>query len=71
MRSYCSFKIEDLIVYIKKIIELKRREFVEYVLMDEFSDLFKLCKDIYMFVCKIFDMFFNKKNCYDLDMEMF
>ncbi|CAF2133819.1 unnamed protein product [Brassica rapa] len=70
MRSHCSFKIEDSIAYIEKIIESKRREFVEYVLMDELSDLPKPCKDIHMSVCKIFDMFFNKKNRYDSDTEM-
>ncbi|KAF8114186.1 hypothetical protein N665_0040s0041 [Sinapis alba] len=70
MRSHCSFKIEDSIAYIERIIESKRREFVEYVLMDELSDLPKPCKDIHMAVCKVFDMFFNKKNRYDSDTEM-
>lgn len=70
MRSHCSFKIEDSIAYIEKIIESMRREFVEYVLMDELGDLPKPCKDIHMSVCKVFDMFFNKKNRYDSDTEM-
>lgn len=70
MRSHCSFKIEDSIAYIEKIIESMRREFVEYVLMDELCDLPKPCKDIHMSVCKVFDMFFNKKNRYDSDTEM-
>ncbi|CAN6830071.1 unnamed protein product [Brassica oleracea] len=70
MRSHCSFKIEDSIAYIEKIIESKRREFVECVLMDELSDLPKPCKDIHMSFCKVFYMFFNKKNRYDSDTEM-
>ncbi|CAH8358427.1 unnamed protein product [Eruca vesicaria subsp. sativa] len=70
MRSHCSFQIEDSIAYIEKIIELKRRAFVEHVLMDEHSDLPKPCKDIHMSVCKVFEMFFNKKNRYDSDTEM-
>lgn len=38
--------------------------------MDELCDLPKPCKDIHMSVCKVFDMFFNKKNRYDSDTEM-
>lgn len=38
--------------------------------MDEFSDLPKPCKDIHMSFCKVFEMFFNKRNRYDSDTEM-
>ncbi|CAA7029667.1 unnamed protein product [Microthlaspi erraticum] len=70
MRSHCSLEIEDSISYIQKIIDSKRREFVEHALMDEFSDLPKPCKDIHMSFCKVYEMFFNKKNRYDSDTEM-
>lgn len=70
MKSHCGFKIEDSIAYIEKIIDSKRKEFIEHVLMDESSDLPKPCKDIHMSFCKIFEMFFNKKNRYDSDTEM-
>ncbi|XP_010418061.1 PREDICTED: (E,E)-geranyllinalool synthase-like isoform X2 [Camelina sativa] len=70
MKSHCGLKIEDSIAYIEKIIDSKRKEFMEYVLMDKFSDLSKPCKDIHMSLYKVFEMFFNKKNRYDSDTEM-
>ncbi|KFK22220.1 hypothetical protein AALP_AAs67262U000200 [Arabis alpina] len=70
MKSHCGSKIEDSIAYIENIIDSKRKEFMEHVLMDEFSDLPKPCKDIHLSFCKVFEMFFNKKNRYDSDTEM-
>ncbi|KAL1210782.1 (E,E)-geranyllinalool synthase [Cardamine amara subsp. amara] len=70
MRNHCGFEIEDSIAHIEKIIDSKRKQFMEHVLMDEFNELPKPCKDIHMSLCKVFEMFFNKKNRYDSDMDM-
>lgn len=70
MKNHCALQIEDSIAYIEKIICSKRKEFMEHVLMDEFSDLSKPYKDIHMSLCKVFEMFFNKKNRFDSDTEM-
>ncbi|CAE5962779.1 unnamed protein product [Arabidopsis arenosa] len=70
MKSHCGLEIEDSVACIEKIIDLKRKEFMEHVLRNKFSDLSKPCKDIHMSLCKVFEMFFNKKNRYDSDTEM-
>ncbi|KFK40733.1 hypothetical protein AALP_AA2G034100 [Arabis alpina] len=70
MRTRSGLEIEDSLGHIEKIIESKRKEFLEHVLVDGLSDLPKSCKEIHISCCKVFEMFFNKKNRYDSDTEM-
>ena len=70
MRNTSGLDIENSIAHIEKIIDSKRKEFLEHVLMDGLSDLPKPCKEIHMSCCRVFEMFFNKKNRYDSDTEM-
>lgn len=70
MKSRSGLEIEDSFVHIEKIIELKWKEFLEHVLVDGLSDLPKSSKEIHISCCKVFEMFFNKKNRYDSDTEM-
>ncbi|XP_010547397.1 PREDICTED: (E,E)-geranyllinalool synthase [Tarenaya hassleriana] len=63
-------RIEDSIAYIEGIIDTKRKEFLEHVLMDGFSDLPKQCKELHLSCCKVFEVFFNDKNRYDSETEM-
>ncbi|CAA7015168.1 unnamed protein product [Microthlaspi erraticum] len=69
-KNHSGVEIEDSIAHIEKIIESKRKEFLEHVLVEGLSDLSKPCKEIYMACCRVFEMFFNKKNRYDSDTEM-
>ncbi|EOA33506.1 hypothetical protein CARUB_v10019776mg [Capsella rubella] len=70
MKNHPDLEIEDSIAHIEKIIDFKRKELLEHVLVDGLSDLPKSCKQIHLSCCKVFGMFFNKKNRYDSDMEM-
>ncbi|CAA0306496.1 unnamed protein product [Arabidopsis thaliana] len=70
LKNHPGLEIEDSIAHIEKILDIKRREFMEHVLVDGLSDLPKPCKEIHMSCCKVFEMFFNKKNRYDSDTEM-
>ncbi|CAE5962780.1 unnamed protein product [Arabidopsis arenosa] len=70
LKNHPGLKIEDSIAHIEKIIDSKRKEFMEHVLVDGKSDLPKPGKEIHMSCCKVFEMFFNKKNRYDSNTEM-
>ncbi|KAG7585056.1 Terpene synthase metal-binding domain [Arabidopsis thaliana x Arabidopsis arenosa] len=70
LKNHPGLEIEDSIAHIEKIIDSKRKEFMEHVLVDGQSDLPKPCKEIHMSCCKVFEMFFNKKNRYDSNTEM-
>lgn len=69
-KNHSAVEIEDSIAHIEKIIESKRKEFLEHVLVEGLSDLPKPCKEIHMSCCRVFEMFFNKHNRYDSDTEM-
>lgn len=70
MRNHSGLEIKDSIAHIETIIDSNRKEFLKHVLVDGLSDLPKPCKEIHMSCCKVFEMFFNKKNRYDSDIEM-
>ncbi|KAK6149889.1 hypothetical protein DH2020_017414 [Rehmannia glutinosa] len=55
--------IEDAIAYVKQILEMKRKEFVKHVFMDD--DMSKSCKQIHLSCMKVFEMFFNSDNLFD------
>lgn len=63
--------MERAIDHVREIVEKKKKEFVEQVLMDGgFDDLPKPCKLLHLSCLKTFHMFFNSSNRYDSDTEM-
>nr|WBO38705.1 terpene synthase 34 [Aquilaria agallochum] len=62
--------IEDSIAHVRNILEMKRQELLQHVLLDEFSNLPKLCKLFHLACVKVFQMFFNTSNRYDSNTDM-
>ncbi|KAK3015532.1 hypothetical protein RJ639_006663 [Escallonia herrerae] len=62
--------IEDSIGYVKNILDEKRRELLQHVLMDELSDLPKPCKHLHLSCLKVFQMFFDSGNRFDSNTEL-
>ncbi|XP_027338125.1 (E,E)-geranyllinalool synthase-like [Abrus precatorius] len=62
--------IEDSIAFVREIIEKKRKEFLEHVLIDGLCDLPKPCKQLHLSCLKVFNMFFNSRNIYDSNTEL-
>ncbi|CAK9136639.1 unnamed protein product [Ilex paraguariensis] len=62
--------MEDSIAYTKAILDEKKKEFLEHVLMDGFNDLPKICKHLHLSCLKVFQMFFNSANLFDSDTEL-
>ncbi|KAK2969848.1 hypothetical protein RJ640_030157 [Escallonia rubra] len=62
--------IEDSIGYVKNILDEKRKELLQHVLMDELSDLPKPCKHLHLSCLKVFQMFFDSSNRFDSNTEL-
>jgi geranyllinalool synthase len=62
--------IEESIAFVREIVDEKKKEFLEHVLMDGYSDLPKPCKHLHLSCLKVFQMFFNSTNGYDSNTEM-
>lgn len=62
--------MEELTANVRGIIEKKKEEFLEQVLMDGFADLPKPCNQLHLYCLKVFQMFFNSSNLYDSNMEL-
>ncbi|XP_062162550.1 (E,E)-geranyllinalool synthase-like [Alnus glutinosa] len=62
--------IEESIAFVREIVDKKKKEFLEHVLMDGYSDLPKPCKHLHLSCLKVFQMFFNSTNGYDSNTEM-
>ncbi|KAK3028505.1 hypothetical protein RJ639_038573 [Escallonia herrerae] len=62
--------IEDSIGYVKNILDEKRKELLQHVLMDELSDLPKPCKHLHLSSMKVFQMFFDSSNRFDSNTEL-
>ncbi|KAH7545954.1 hypothetical protein FEM48_Zijuj01G0149000 [Ziziphus jujuba var. spinosa] len=62
--------VEELTANVRGIIEKKKEEFLEQVLMDGFADLPKPCNQLHLYCLKVFQMFFNSSNLYDSNMEL-
>ncbi|KAK7327930.1 hypothetical protein VNO77_22023 [Canavalia gladiata] len=62
--------IEDSIASLREIIEKKKKEFLEHVLIDGLCDLPKPCKQLHLACLKVFQMFFNSRNIFDSDTEL-
>ncbi|XP_058073232.1 (E,E)-geranyllinalool synthase-like [Magnolia sinica] len=57
--------IEDSIKFIRRILDKKKKELLEHVLVDGVSDMPKSCKQLHLSVLKVFQMFFNSSNDFD------
>ncbi|KAH7545952.1 hypothetical protein FEM48_Zijuj01G0148700 [Ziziphus jujuba var. spinosa] len=62
--------MEGTIEYVKEIVEKKKMEFIEQVLMDGFNDLPKACRQFHLSCLKTFQMFFHSSNRFDSNTEM-
>ncbi|XP_058756101.1 (E,E)-geranyllinalool synthase-like [Vicia villosa] len=64
------FEIEDSIAFVREIVEKKKKEFLELVLIDGLSDFPKPSKQLHLSCLKVFQMFFNSKNSFDSNTDM-
>ncbi|XP_058750802.1 S-linalool synthase-like [Vicia villosa] len=64
------FEIEDSIAFVREIVEKKKKEFLELVLIDGLSDFPKPSKKLHLSCLKVFQMFFNSKNSFDSNTDM-
>ncbi|CAJ2648693.1 unnamed protein product [Trifolium pratense] len=64
------FDIEDSIAYVREIVEKKKKEFLELVLIDGLCDLPKPSKHLHLSCLKVFQMFFNSKNRFDSNTDL-
>nr|QIQ53211.1 terpene synthase [Stellera chamaejasme] len=71
-------EIEDSIAHIRNILESKRQELLQHVLLDNYNELMstddrhhfpKPCKQLHLACVKVFQMFFNTRNRYDDDSD--
>ncbi|XP_059635113.1 (E,E)-geranyllinalool synthase-like [Cornus florida] len=62
--------IESSITNVREILEEKKKELLEHVLMDGFNDLPKPCKHLHLSCLKVFQMFFNSNNRFDSKTEL-
>ncbi|XP_058073237.1 (E,E)-geranyllinalool synthase-like isoform X1 [Magnolia sinica] len=69
MKENPEANIEYSISSIRKILDVKKKELLELVLMDEFNYMPKACKRLHLFCLKVFQMFFNSSNGYDSPTE--
>ncbi|KAG8634467.1 hypothetical protein MANES_17G041800v8 [Manihot esculenta] len=63
-------ELEDSIAITKKMLEEKRREFIQEALMDGFNELPKQIRQLHLSCLKVFEMFFYSTNRYDSNTEM-
>ncbi|KDP20922.1 hypothetical protein JCGZ_21393 [Jatropha curcas] len=52
------------------MVDEKKREFIEHVLMDGFNDLSKESRHLHLSCLKVFQMFFDSSNRYDSSTDM-
>ncbi|CAL5183398.1 unnamed protein product [Lathyrus oleraceus] len=64
------FEIEDSIAFVREIVEKKKKEFLELVLMDGLSDFSEPSKQLHLSCLKVFQMFFNTKNSFDSNTDL-
>lgn len=62
--------IEDSISFMKGILDEKRREFLERILMKGLDDLPRPCKLLHLSCFKVFQMCYNSTNRFDSDTEL-
>ncbi|CAI8591199.1 unnamed protein product [Vicia faba] len=64
------FEIEDSIGFVREIVEKKKKEFLELVLIDGSSDFSKPSKQLHLSCLKVFQMFFNSRNSFDSNTDL-
>ncbi|KAG8385583.1 hypothetical protein BUALT_Bualt03G0060300 [Buddleja alternifolia] len=57
-----NMSIEDSITYVREILEVKRKEFLKHVFMDDMSESYK---SIHLFCMRAFEMFYTSENLFD------
>lgn len=62
--------IEDSIAHLREIVERKKKEFLEFALIDGICDLPKPSKQLHLSCLKAFQMFFNSTNRFDSNTEL-
>ncbi|XP_059635069.1 (E,E)-geranyllinalool synthase-like [Cornus florida] len=62
--------IESSITFVKEILDEKKKELLEHILMDGFNDLPKPCKHLHLSCLKVFQMFFNSSNQFDSNTDL-
>ncbi|EXB82821.1 (E,E)-geranyllinalool synthase [Morus notabilis] len=70
LRNNPEANIEEAISYVGEMLNKKKEEFLEHVLMDDLTDLPKECRHLHLSCLKVFQMFYNSSNRYDSDTEM-
>ena len=70
MRNNPEVNIEEAISFVREILNKKKEELLEHVLVDGLTDLPKECRLLHLSCFKVFQMFFNSSNRYDSDTEM-
>ncbi|KAF7803511.1 (E,E)-geranyllinalool synthase [Senna tora] len=63
-------EVEDSKGIVRDIIDRKKKELLEHVLMDEMCDWPKPVKQFHLLCLKVFQMFFNSANRYDSNTDM-
>ncbi|XP_039686183.1 S-linalool synthase isoform X2 [Medicago truncatula] len=64
------FNIEDSINFVREIVEKKKKELLELVLIDGLCDLPKPSKQLHLACLKVFEMFYNSKNRFDSNTDL-
>ncbi|XP_043700053.1 S-linalool synthase [Telopea speciosissima] len=59
--------IQDSISSIENILDEKKKELLEHVLMNDVGQMSKSCKQLHLSCLKVFQMFFNNANQFDSD----
>ncbi|KAL5579370.1 hypothetical protein UlMin_011812, partial [Ulmus minor] len=62
--------MEESIAGLRKMVDKKKEELLEHVLMDGINDLPKSWRQLHLSFLKIYQMFYNVSNRYDSDTEM-
>ncbi|KAG8381989.1 hypothetical protein BUALT_Bualt05G0029800 [Buddleja alternifolia] len=57
-----NMSIEDSITYVREMLEVKRKEFLKHVFMDDMSESYK---SIHLFCMRAFEMFYTSENLFD------
>lgn len=61
---------EEAISHVREVLNKKKEEVLEHILMDGLTDLPKECRLLHLSCLKVFEMFFNSSNRYDSETDM-
>ncbi|KAK9152640.1 hypothetical protein Sjap_000120 [Stephania japonica] len=71
MKDSAEEDINNSIAYVKAILERQKKDFIEHVLMDDICGMPKPLKQLHLSCLKTFQMFYNSRNGFDSEIEMF